>query len=527
MRPKIRKGLAEFLKIWLFLSIFLLKESFPHAAYAVTTLNKCAVDPVCVETIGVEIGANVAAPTSTGLGQATIAATSGSTGTANAVVTSVGRVGVIVGSVGGGYAIWHYWSQANNKQAQNQAQEKYCQVNPTDSVCHGFHFEGQGQYQDCYPDGLHWEFTGYGSSYSYQTIFNGNPPHGANCDWDLIYIDGQLFTAFKPNTWTAQELQQTPWKDWPQSKRDAAVSLLEPSDWQNLVSSMPQGGLLDPGDTLDANKIVIPGQETDDPNTPEDDRPLRILPGIYTMPGNPDFDDDGLPDTTDPDDDNDGVPDSSDLDPHNSNIPSPPTSASGGSSGSGEPGGSGDPQDPDSSAQPSPLNSNSVVIDSQVSIALDKAARGEPLSVAEQSAVNWVARKRSTGTEIRETNTTVREVKTKNENYQPFQKVPVTVDPSSPEYQAVIQELENNYVGGVPPKGQNDRSIVADTFFAESEEGVTPNFATQDTKVYNNLAKIAGIDPARTGQGVHQAYPNGFGVTVSGKTIHVIPLPKN
>jgi len=122
--------------------------------------------------------------------------------------------------------------------------------------------------------------------------------------------------------------------------------------------------------------------------------------------------------------------------------------------------------------------------------------------------------------------TTVTEVKEKNENYQPFQKVPMTVDHSSPEYQAVVGELENNNVGGVPPKGQNDRSIVAETFFAESEEGVTPNFATQDTKVYNNLAKMAGIDPARTKQGILQAYPNGFEVTANGKTIHVIPLPK-
>jgi hypothetical protein len=45
-------------------------------------------------------------------------------------------------------------------------------------------------------------------------------------------------------------------------------------------------------------------------------------------------------------------------------------------------------------------------------------------------------------------------------------------------------------------------------------------------KVYNNLAKMAGIDPARIGQGVLQAYPNGFEVRAHGKTIRVIPLPR-
>ncbi|GAA6622625.1 papain fold toxin domain-containing protein [Scytonema sp. NUACC26] len=364
MRPQIRKSLAEFLKIWLFVWIFLLK-AFPNTAYAfiINSRDACAAQPACAAAIASELAPVVAAPTGTGFGASTLSTTT-AIGTTAASVQAVGKVAVVVGAVGGGYAVWHYWNQGNNEQAQNKAKERYCQANPTDSVCHGFSLAGQGQYQDCYPDGLHWEFTAYGGSYSYQTIFNGNPPHGANCYWDVIYIDGQFFTAFKPGTWIVQELQQTPWKDWPQEKRDAAVGLLEPSDWGNFIKSMPQGGLLEPGDTLDANKIVIPGLETDDPNTPEDDRPLRILPGIYTMPGNPDFDDDGLPDTTDPDDDNDGVPDASDLDPHNSNVPSPPTSASGGSSGSGDTGGSGDPGGSGAEVTPQVLQDISDIVNS-------------------------------------------------------------------------------------------------------------------------------------------------------------------
>ncbi|KYC36234.1 hypothetical protein WA1_41645 [Scytonema hofmannii PCC 7110] len=371
MRPKIRKSLAKFLKIWLFLSIFLLKEAFPHAAYALSSIDSCAVQPTCAEAIGLEIGANVAAPTSTGLGQATIAATSGSTGTANAVVTSIGRVGVVVGAVGGGYAIWHYWNQGNNEQAQNKAKEKYCATYPNDEVCgipartvtgNPTTFEG-----DCfinlYYEGELFDTQGvYPVGVSNVTWEPGINPHGYPSYELIVYTTNNTKVRTYRYAWNqsydwslrSAETSAKPWKDWPQSKRDEAVSLLEPSDWQNLVSSMPQGGLLEPGDTLDASKIVIPGQETDDPNTPEDDRPLRIFPGIYTMPGNPDFDRDSIPDTTDPDDDNDGVPDASDLDPHDSNVPSPPTSASGGS-GSGDSGGSGDPQDPGAEVTPQVL----------------------------------------------------------------------------------------------------------------------------------------------------------------------------
>lgn len=128
--------------------------------------------------------------------------------------------------------------------------------------------------------------------------------------------------------------------------------------------------------------------------------------------------------------------------------------------------------------------------------------------------------------DIRETDTTVAELERKESDNLTFKDVPLSVDRTSPDYQALLQQLENNSVGGKPPKGQNDRSIVADTFLAETEPGVTPKFVTQDKGVYTKLLEMAGTNPAKLGKSAPEAFPNGFNVTVNGRTIHVIPLPK-
>ena len=71
-----------------------------------------------------------------------------------------------------------------------------------------------------------------------------------------------------------------------------------------------------------------------------------------------------------------------------------------------------------------------------------------------------------------------------------------------------------------------DRHIIADTFFAVTEPGVKPKLATQDSGIYNALAKRAGMDPAKLGAELPKVKPGGFDVTIHGRTITVVPLPK-
>jgi hypothetical protein len=106
---------------------------------------------------------------------------------------------------------------------------------------------------------------------------------------------------------------------------------------------------------------------------------------------------------------------------------------------------------------------------------------------------------------------------------------------SSPEYQGLLKELETPVIvkgklksGPIGGKtGVDDRNIVADSFFAKTEPGVVPRFATADSKVYNSLAWRAGIKVDQLkGKPLSEAYPNGFNVTINGKTLHVFPLPK-
>lgn len=82
-------------------------------------------------------------------------------------------------------------------------------------------------------------------------------------------------------------------------------------------------------------------------------------------------------------------------------------------------------------------------------------------------------------------------------------------------------------VGG--SNGISDRQIVADTFLAKTESGVIPAFATADAGIYRPLAKIEGIsvpDNVKEKDYILQSYyPDGFNVTIDGKTIKVIPIP--
>lgn len=100
----------------------------------------------------------------------------------------------------------------------------------------------------------------------------------------------------------------------------------------------------------------------------------------------------------------------------------------------------------------------------------------------------------------------------------------LTAKRSSKEYKQLLDVLDRYDVGAA--KGAADRSIVADTFFSQTEPGVVPQFATGDPGIYNSMLRIKGINPAKLGKPVPAAFPAGFDVTTNGRTVKVIPLPK-
>ena len=166
------------------------------------------------------------------------------------------------------------------------------------------------------------------------------------------------------------------------------------------------------------------------------------------------------------------------------------------------------------------MTSDSVVLDSNAAIAFEKQALGQPLNTIEQLTV---ARVNTLGSDLRVTDTVISESNLTTS----FGRVPLEVDKTSSEFQSLLSKLEQpgQIVGGT--SGVNDRQIVAETFFAGAESGVTPRLVTADRQIYNNLARIAGINPAKLGGStVPKSFPDGFNVTINGKTIRVIAIAK-
>ena len=162
------------------------------------------------------------------------------------------------------------------------------------------------------------------------------------------------------------------------------------------------------------------------------------------------------------------------------------------------------------------LNPNSLVIDANVAIALQKQANGQPLQsgeaalLARLSALPQYSDLRVTDTAASEANTML-------------QRIETTVSRSDPAWIAVHAQLEAATVGR--SKGANDRLIIADLFFARTTGTEPPTFATMDVGIINPLFVLSGGNPAKLGSRVSQARPDGFNVTLHGRTIRVLPLP--
>lgn len=371
MRSHFTTQKSKFFRIWTFVLLFLTANTLGKPAWGLigqSSVDKCLSQLKCVEALGSELAPAIAAPDVGGT-IAIMATTDKGKKTISEVVSGVALVEDIRLSGILGYRIWQL---EQNKKAQEKAKQRYCAAYPTDVVCPrkltGVPYRIIG---DIYYEaprqaivGNYWQtvFTPvvyhldsytsypYGAVHAVYLQLTPKPQYTTTAPYSNEPIEYYLYVLtvaygdpVRVQGWVSgggytragqppkllnlkifplngeQEPPGLPWKDWPQEKRSIAVAALKEPDWQEFIKSMPEGGRLIPGDRLDAPVIVIPGLDTDDLNTPEDDR-LPTKKPDFSVPLD-DFDYDGNPDDFDTDDDDDGLLDTSDPAPRNSVVP--------------------------------------------------------------------------------------------------------------------------------------------------------------------------------------------------------------
>lgn len=274
-----RKPISKLLGIWTILLFFILKGAFPKPAYAfVSSLDACAAKPECAAAISSELAPAIAAPTAEGV-SATIGATTATGATTTQVAAGVAVVGDMRLS---GVVAYYIWKSAQNQQAQEKARQRYCTAYPQDSVCGSlevftYYNPGRtiGKKNVIGPVSLYIPVPDKFGTYGPYSFFQAKDGLG-NVTAQMYKIQYDVYG------WRFVVVDKTPaWKDWSQEKRSIAVAALQASGWQGFITSMPEGGRLNPGDKVNAPTIVIPGQPEDDPNTPADERILRKEPGIF------------------------------------------------------------------------------------------------------------------------------------------------------------------------------------------------------------------------------------------------------
>lgn len=331
MRSPSKSQMSKFLRIWTFVLLLFVRYPFDKPAYAAfSTVDSCLQQPQCAGAISAELAPVIAAPTAEAGGAVAISATT----TTGAITTTEAVAGVaVVGDVRlSGILAYHVWQSLQNGQAQERARQRYCQAYPNDWVCS----PGGGQ-----APGVLYRITfelrqsnGWGSSYGPWRYggTNSSPIYGpiTGLGWEYSGVaSGRRFGFFQfygynykaspfktryttvypfssfnvldPGYAPTQEIRNVtitradnkpepgvkpfiPWKDWPQEKRSIAVATLKEPDWQEFIKSMPSGGRLIPGDQLKAPAIVLPGLATDNPDTPQDERLTKKIPGLWTVP---------------------------------------------------------------------------------------------------------------------------------------------------------------------------------------------------------------------------------------------------
>jgi hypothetical protein len=169
------------------------------------------------------------------------------------------------------------------------------------------------------------------------------------------------------------------------------------------------------------------------------------------------------------------------------------------------------------------VTGDAVVVDSDVAIALDKAARGLALQPGEQMMVE-AARGRG----ILVTSETVGKLGARGGASATLRTTAEVPIPAA-ERQLIVDDLTRARVGG--PSGWRDREIVTQALLAQTAAGATPKFAAHDRRVVNALARMAGIDPLRLGRYKNIAEylhytraAESFVVTIRGRSLEVVPI---
>lgn len=140
MRVKTQVNVFRILRIYIFLLVS--QVAFPNTAYAfLSSLDACAANPECASVLGAELAPSVAAPTAAG-SASTISVTT-ATG-ASTTIEAASGVAVVGDMRLSGVAAFYIWNQAQNQQAQDLAQKKYCTANSNDAVCLPPFTGGQG-----------------------------------------------------------------------------------------------------------------------------------------------------------------------------------------------------------------------------------------------------------------------------------------------------------------------------------------------------------------------------------------------
>lgn len=224
------------------------------------------MQPECIALLKYELGSTIAAPSAVPAGVS--------------LVARLGTAGIVL-----------LWDQPLTDYAQATAKERYCTANPADSeVCASWKIRGIVYTAPNYPN----------CPYTYHemavSVPAGITPHlepyetHGNYPWfctnallakipEIGFFD--TIGQWKSFQGFDNVNLNKPWYDWPQQKRDTAVGLLTNPDWQKLIDSMGDDGLRLQNEPINGPKIVIEGQQTDDLNTPEDERQSKTVNGPF------------------------------------------------------------------------------------------------------------------------------------------------------------------------------------------------------------------------------------------------------